>query len=74
MIKVTDEQIAEVWKRTRNYAAVERELGIRRQTVRSRVMRMRAEGADLPPSQPVGYSMTSERARAIGKLRLKNKQ
>lgn len=69
MKKVTDEQIIEAWKSTRNYAQVGRDLGIAQQTAYARVTRLMSLGTELPSSQPVGYSLTSERAREIGRLR-----
>ena len=72
-MKVTDEQIIEAWREYQNYAMVGRVLDIARQTAQARVMHLRAKGIDLPPSRPVGYQMTSERAREIAGLRKKIK-
>lgn len=68
----TDEQIMEAWlddSNEQNYAAVGRKLGIERQTVRTRILKLRAEGHSLPPAKKAGYVLTSERAREIGRLR-----
>jgi len=70
-LKVTDEQLVEAWERSQNYAQVGRELGIAKQTAERRLLRLRAYGVALSPSKPVGYSLTSERAREIGRLRKK---
>lgn len=67
-IRPTDEQIIEAWRRTRNAAEVGRELGVSRQIVTYRILRLRAEGMELPPAQPPGYVLTSARAREIAKL------
>lgn len=69
---ITDEQIMEAWLNkgnNRNYAAVGRELGIERQSVRTRILKLRAEGAKLPPARKAGYVLTSERAKEIGRMR-----
>lgn len=69
MRKVTDEELVAAWERSQNYAQVGRELGVAKQTAQSRLNRLRALGTALSPSRPVGYSLTSERAREIGRLR-----
>ena len=67
--RITDEQIIEAFRRTRNYSEVSRELGLSRQHIYYRILRLRADGMELPASMPVGYTLTSDRAREIGRLR-----
>jgi biotin operon repressor len=73
-MELSDKQIIEVWKRQaesgeQNYAAAGRELGLHRNSIRIRILKLRAEGIDLPSPRPAGYSLTSERAKEIGRLR-----
>lgn len=71
---ITDDDVIREWRKLakndeQNYAEVGRVLGIHRQSVRMRVLKLRAEGLDLPPAKQAGYTLTSERAREIGQLR-----
>lgn len=74
--RITDEQLIEAWKRSRNAAEVGREFGESRQYIAYRIMRMRADGTELPPARPAGYILgqSSDRAREIGRLGLTNRK
>lgn len=69
-IRITDEQIVEAWRRSRNCAEVGREFGLSRQHVSYRIMRMRANGMELPPARAQGFFLyrASDMARKIGRL------
>lgn len=60
-MKVTDEQIAESFRRTQSAAQTGRELNVRRQTISARISRMRKRGIDLPPSKPSGWLLNEAR-------------
>lgn len=74
-VPIPDKQIAQAWIDSKsNYAAAGRNVGLKRQTVRERVLKLRAEGWDLPLARERGYILkdSSEWARRIGQIR-KNK-
>lgn len=68
-MKVTDEQIIEAWEKSRNFAAVGRELGMTKQNANARYYRLIAKGVKLSPPQKPGYILTSERASEIARLK-----
>lgn len=53
MKTITDEHIIKVYKRCRNYALTAQKIGhgLSRQTVRNRVLLLRANGINLPPAK-----------------------
>lgn len=75
-IRPTDEQIIQAWwnshakngYRGASPTEIARELGTSQQLVSYRVLRLRAEGVELPPALSRGHFLTSDRAREIAKL------
>lgn len=77
-MKATDEQLKTAWcakgtETYRNYAAIGRMFGMARQNVRARILKLRADGEDLPESRPAGYTMTRVRAKELRKRQLERK-
>lgn len=68
-MNITDNEIRKAWVEHQNFAAVGRQLGVTRQAVRIRILKLRAAGETLPHSKPAGYVLTSERAKQIRQLR-----
>lgn len=62
---IPDERIIEEWEKTPSYAKVARALGMSRQGVMYRVLKIRAAGVQLKPAGDLNFK-DPEQARAAG--------
>lgn len=65
-MKATDEQIIEVFTKTRSYAATGRELGMHGNNVAQRVLRLKLRGVELPDAKR-WFALNRDLARTAGR-------